>query len=1201
MPDWTSDQLSAIEDRNHNLLVAAAAGAGKTAVLVERIVRLVLDDGIDLDRMLIVTFTQAAAGEMRSRISGRLLEEMDCNLDKQSYLLEQLSLLNRATISTLHSFCLEVVKKNFHLVDIDPNFRVGDQTECALVKLDVLEELMEEEYASGEPEFLRLVEMFGTSKDDQPLQDLILRTYEFVQSQPEPLAWLRNQVDKFAQAGEDLHECPWIAELRQQLGGELSGLAAVFQAARETALQPGGPGAYLQALDRDLETVEKLNQKLSAGIDDFYDQLELLQFTKLVPAGKDTDQHLRDEAKSLREQGKKLLRDIKESYFFQSPADFSRDMAEMHLSMEYLYGLVAKFSSLYRQHKAERGILDFNDLEHLALRILADIRAANSYQQRYSHIFVDEYQDSNLVQETILDRIRSGDNLFLVGDVKQSIYRFRLADPDLFMHKHRTYPKDGNSADKRIDLLKNFRSRPEIISGINHIFSKIMSKEMGEIEYDRESWLSPGIELPEGIREEITPPALELLLIDQQAAGEEDHEEDGEDNLAEISNVEVEALQAASSIQQLRGQSFYDTKLGSCRPLQYRDMVVLMRATRSQAEVYYDTLTAAGIPVYADVDRGYFQALEINIFINLLKLIDNKRQDLPLLSVLRSPIGGFSLDDLIAVRSNRPNTTFFEALESYVEEHSDELGCRLQEFIRRLRTWKEESRIMEIDEFIWMLMLDTGYYHYVGAMPGGQQRQANLRILLERAGQFQTTAWRGLFHFLQFIAKVEAGSSDMGMAKILGENEDVVRIMSIHKSKGLEFPVVIVAGLGRNFNTRDTSAPVLFHKDLGLGPRYINPELRTARDTLARIAMKNAIRLESLAEEMRILYVACTRPRDRLILLGSVRNLERQVNKWSRAINPFQLSRARSFLDWLGPVVLRHPGGEKLRELICWNPANPAEEVPNFNWRLQIISRRQLTGAESFAAGTNLAGDGYKELPAASPQQELIWSRLNWEYPYPEAAHIPSKISVSQLKEVYAGGLDRANQIAGEITPQPGFMNESGQLSFSGATRGSIVHTVMQHLDLDRIRSAADVQAQLEELVAREILRPEETQAIEPNKIMNFFNSDLGRRLLHSPRTYREVPFNLVFKAGRVFAGLETSEEELLLQGIIDLCFHEDGHMILVDYKTDRVTPQNRQEIIERYRIQLSVYREALEKIKMMPVKESYIYLFDSEEAVKID
>jgi len=1200
MPDWTGDQLSAIVDRNHNLLVAAAAGAGKTAVLVERIVRLVLDDGIDLDRMLIVTFTQAAAGEMRSRISARLLEEMDCNPEKQNYLLEQLSLLNRATISTLHSFCLEVVKKHFHLVDIDPNFRVGDQTECALVKLDVLEELLEEEYESADSEFLRLVEMFGTSKDDQPLQDLILRTYEFVQSQPEPLGWLRNQVDKFAQAGEDLHECPWMVELRQQLGGALSGLAAVFQAAREAALQPGGPGSYLPALDRDLETVEKLNQKLSAGIDEFYEQLELLQFTKLVPAGKDTDPLLREEAKSLREQGKKLLRDIKESYFFQSPADFSRDLAEMHPAMDYLHVLVAKFSSLYRQHKAERGILDFNDLEHLALQILADIRAANSYQQRYKYIFVDEYQDSNLVQETILDRIRLGDNLFLVGDVKQSIYRFRLADPDLFMHKHRTYPKEGNSVNKRIDLLRNFRSRPEIISGINHIFSRIMSKELGEMEYGRESWLCPGIELPEYMREEISAPALELLLIDQQS-GEEDHEEDREDTLAEISGVEVEALQAANSIKQLHGRSFYDTKSGSCRPLQYRDMVVLMRATRSQAEVYYDTLTSAGIPVYADVDRGYFQALEINIFINLLKLIDNKRQDIPLLSVLRSPIGGFSLDDLIAVRSHRPNTTFFEAMESYVEESGGELGNRLREFIRRLHLWKEESRIMEIDEFIWMLMLETGYYHYVGAMPGGQQRQANLRILLERAGQFQTTAWRGLFHFLQFIAKVEAGSSDMGMAKILGENEDVVRIMSIHKSKGLEFPVVIVAGLGRNFNTRDTSAPVLFHKDLGLGPRYINPDLRTARDTLARIAMKNAIRLESLAEEMRILYVACTRPRDRLILLGSVRNLERRVKKWSNAINPFQLSRARSFLDWLGPVVLRHPDGKILRDIIGWNPDSADEEGPDYRWQLQIIGRQQLMGPDASAAGMSLAGDGNKELPAGSPEHDLVWSRLNWEYPYPEAAHIPSKISVSQLKEVYAGSLDRAGRITGEITPQPGFMNETGQLSFSGATRGSIVHTVMQHLDLDRVRSAAEIAAQLEELVAREILRPEETQAIESQKIMKFFNSDLGRRLLHTPCIFREVPFNLVFKAARVFSGLEASEEELLLQGIIDLYFLEDGQLVLVDYKTDRITPQNRLEIIERYRIQLSVYREALEKIQMQPVKESYLYLFDSEEAVKID
>ncbi len=1206
MPEWTKEQQEAITDRDNNLLVAAAAGSGKTAVLVQRIIELILQDQVNIDEMLIVTFTQAAAGEMRERISRALLAELEMSEANGEYLRAQINLLNRASISTLHAFCKDVVRRYFHVIDISPNFRVGDATETDLMKLEALEELLENEYEKNSPDFLKLVEMFGGGRDDTPLQNLVLRTYEFIQSKPDPLAWLQARAGDFKMDLAEFAHCPWLQSLTRQLQIELTGALNLFNEAWVKAGLPMGPLAYQTALQTDLEIVAKLFAALNDSMAAFYEQLQQVRHPTLARAGKDIDTQLQDEVKGLRDQGKKVIKEIQSKILFQSPEEFCQDLNELYPSIEYLYQLVNAFTGGYKEKKADKGIVDFNDLEHFALAVLADPEIAGEYRRKYAYIFVDEYQDSNLVQETILNLIKRPNNIFLVGDVKQSIYRFRLADPSLFLDKYETFAKQSEGANRRLDLSKNFRSRPAIIDGVNDIFSRIMSPDFGEMEYDEKVYLCSGVVTPADLSEELSAPTLELILIDKNSSSPAAEEPADEDEAGEIGDVEVEARIAVERIKELYGQRFYDTTLGCYRPLEYRDIVVLMRATRSQADVYYETFMAAGIPVYADVERGYFQTLEINIFMNLLKLIDNKRQDIPLVSVLRSPIAGFSLDDLISIRADSKAATYYEAVEEYLQNHQDPLQSKLQAFIDRLSTWKEEARFKDMDEFIWHLLLATKYYYYVGAMPGGAQRQANLRILLERANQYQSTSLKGLFHFIKFVDKLQAGSSDMGMAKILGENENVVRIMSIHKSKGLEFPVVILAGLGRGFNTMDTKASVLFHKDLGLGPVYVNPDLRITRDTIARIALKNRIKMESLAEEMRILYVACTRPRDKLILIGSVRDLSRRVKRWSKGVSPFQLARGLCHLDWIAPVVMCHPDGDKLRDLDPMFFDTGAVCQFDYQWQVKIINRSEKNhAAQNRQEEINLDAMLHEHLlNVNSPEQEVIWGRLNWNYLYPEAVKIPSKVSVSQVKNLQAHGLKSLALTAVSMAVQPQFMLAaapgSGTPSFSGADKGTIMHFMMQHLDLSRVNSEAEIDEQIREMVSRELLREEEAAVVDSSRIRRFFNSPLGQRVLKADRVYREVPFNLVYKAASIFADLENCDEELLLQGVIDLYFQEGEELVLVDYKTDRITSANRVELIEKYRVQIILYKTALEKILGRTVKASYLYLFDCDEAVAI-
>lgn len=1186
MREWTTEQKQAIDLRGKNLLVAAAAGSGKTAVLVERVIQLLLQDKVDIDEMLVVTFTKAAAGEMRERVSNALVKALNHPGPHLQHTRRQLTRLNRASISTLHSFCTEVIRRYYHLVNIDPGFRVADQNEAGLMQAEVLESVMESAYEEGLPQFLGFIEIFAPGKNDRGVKEMLLEVYRFIQSQPYPLQWLREHVADYDLSETQLAQSHWLKSILETSEVEIAAAQDRFNRATALCHQPGGPAAYLDALREDLEAGDTMSKAVPLGFQALLEARARVRHPRLK-AQRGGDEALKAAVKQLRQEGKDLLKGPGQDLFSKGLADWGRELNEMYPYLKLLEQLLQAFVHKYQERKAEKGWVDFNDLEHLALAILQDPLAAREYRQRYKYIFVDEYQDSNLVQETLLNCIARPDNLFMVGDVKQSIYRFRLADPGLFLEKYRLYEEEGNTACQRIDLKINFRSQPRIIAAVNYVFARTMNRHVGELDYDEKAFSFSGLKLPE----KASVP-VKLTLIDKQPILKE--AERGEDR----SDAAREASVVARIIKDLKGRPIYDAGLGGSRPIEYRDMVVLLRVTRNWSAEFVEVFAEQGIPAYADTSSGYLGAVEVELIVNLIRLIDNHQQDIPLLGVLRSPLFALSSTDLIAIRLGRPQGAFYEACDAYSRRTDDPLAERLRQIKQQLQTWRREARYLSVQELIWRILMESGYYYHVAALPGGLQRQANLRALVERAHQFEKGSLKGLFNFIRYIEKLIGQDADMEIARMLSENDDVVRVMSIHKSKGLEFPVVIMAGLGKQFNLSDSKSRVMLHKDLGIGTNYVNLTNRRYSESLPGIAIKSRLRLEGLAEEMRILYVGMTRAQSRLHLVGTVKDLPGRVRLWNRPQGRYELSQAKGFMDWLGPVLLQHPDGGPLRDYLE-TPCHLIEEDHGANWQLEVIGSNDLfageqeQGADQSELLPQLAA-GQESYPAAGLKE--IEHRLGWRYPYAEATGLPSKMNVSELR--LATSKDEAMVAIPVLNKRPLFMSHQEQLS--GAQIGTITHHFMHYIDLEQVKGRASLQCQLEQMVQKQLLTPSEADAVPVGNILAFFRSGLGQRVLRSRRVQREASFNQLIPADQLIAGPGAGDESLLLQGVIDLFFEEEDGLVVVDYKTDYITPENRPDLVEQYRPQVTAYCMALGAIERRPVKAGYLYFFRSKEAVQV-
>lgn len=1204
---FTEEQQKAITLRHKDILVSAAAGSGKTAVLVERIIRMISEGEhpVDIDRLLVVTFTNAAAAQMRERI-GIAIEAKLAQDPTNTHLQRQSTLLHNAKITTIDSFCLFVIRNHFGDIGLDPGFRIGDEGELKLLRRDVLANLLEEQYQQKNEKFLSCVEYFSQSSSDSQLEKYIESLYNFSRSYPWPEDWLLERKNDYQITSvTDMTEQPWCRYLVSYCRTVLKECATQLLLAGQIALQPAGPYYYGEMLEKEAQMLVSAAEK--ERFEDLYACLKDMKFETLrSKKDESVDAALKDRAKDLRDAVKKQVAQLRERFFAVLPDTAVARMQQAAEPVATLMELVILFADRFAEKKREKNIVDFSDMEHFALEILVrkgengkvePTRAAEEYRHYFAEILIDEYQDSNFVQELLLKSI-SGEaagnyNRFMVGDVKQSIYRFRLARPELFIEKYNCY-SNVDSDRQRIDLHQNFRSRKEVIDSVNHVFHKIMHESLGGIAYDDTAALRLGAVYPDGEGYE-----TELMLTEKSKE-------------SEASGKETEAEMIAARIQELhRTLLVTDEHTHALRPVRYSDMVILLRAVQGTAEVFREVLEKAGIPAYVASASGYFGAIEVREILAFLHVLNNPLQDIYLFGTMRSFFGGFTDEEIATIRCSKEKETYlYQDLQAYIADETCDgvqgdactLRDRVKDFLAKIDRYRSLSAYTPIHKLIQTILTDSGYLPYVTVKQGGLQRLANVEMLLVRAAAFEQTSYYGLFHFLRYIEQLEKYEVDYGEADVLDEHADVVRIMSIHKSKGLEFPVCFVAQLGKRFNQNDTTAGLIADVDMGLGVDCIMQETRVCSRTLRKNAIAMKMKLDSLAEELRILYVAMTRAKEKLILTGTVSNLERTQKQmeWNgdEPLSFSALSSATSYLHFLLP---------------CFK----AQQVT-------FVDETALLSSE--ITGQMRLMDLKRELQLSKPDNEFMTALSEkWEraYPYDYLKNLYIKTTVSELKkaqmprlseestvlsaeETTAGGVSTADGFTKKLFDEPetapyipSFIREEEKMS--GTDRGSAYHKVMELLDLPALfQEQADIDAQLSHLVASGKLTETERDAVNERKILDFLNSPIAVRMARAAREgklYREQPFVLGLPASRMGEDLPDTET-VLIQGIIDVFWEEDGKIVVADYKTDRV--QGKEELIRRYKVQLEYYAEALERLMGKPVTEKIIYSFGLSAEIQL-
>jgi ATP-dependent helicase/nuclease subunit A len=1233
---WTDDQWKAIVANGRDILVAAAAGSGKTAVLVERIIKKITDNDnpIDVDRLLVVTFTNASAQEMKNRIGEALDKELAVN-PASPHLRKQLSLLGRASISTIHSFCLEVIRTYYYLLDIDPGFRIANETEIELLKEEILEEILEDEYGTPNNElFFDLVDRYTGDRSDADLQDMILKLYTEARAHPNPEQWLDGLVALYDVEGKTIDDLPYTKHLLDDVILRLEAAKHYLQKAIELAGKPGGPKPRIETFEADMIQLNRLMEAADASWQEVYEAMQEVTFPSLKRIKKEAyEETLLDQTQKLRNKAKDVVQKLQEELFTRAPERYVNDLAVLHPVIQKLVDIVKMFAARFQEVKREKGIVDFTDLEHFCLEILKEPSASGNhlvpspvamqYRDKFVEVLVDEYQDTNLVQESILQLVtkdtEEAGNLFMVGDVKQSIYRFRLAEPGLFLKKYKRFTPDGLDGGMKIDLSKNFRSRAEVLDGTNFIFKQIMGESVGEIDYDEEAELRLGASYPESSKT-----AAEFIVVDRQTGDEkedEEYTETGEYDLLDLETSQLEARLIAKKIKELieTGYEVYDRKHDTMRPVSYRDFVILLRSL-PWAPQMMEEFKKHGIPVYAELTTGYFEATEVSIMVNVLRIIDNPAQDIPLASVLRSPMVGVTDEQLAILRIHMKKGSFYQVIQSYLKNEGmqDDLFQKLQWFMTHLEQWRSFARQQSLSELIWKIYRDTGYYDFVGGLPGGKQRQANLRVLYDRARQYEATSFRGLFRFLRFIERMLDRGEDMGAARAVGEQEDVVRIMTIHKSKGLEFPIVFVAGLSRKFNKQDINKRFLLHKDLGFGSKFVDPQKRITYTTFPQLAIARKMKMELIAEEMRVLYVALTRAKEKLYLIGTVKDKEAELERWREAsehrnwlLPDYIRAQATSYMDWIGPALLRHQDSAGIASQRFQVP----EEIFHYpaRWHMEAIEAAELHAIEEEEQRQSLelleAVQQQQEVPIESPYKEQVYERLTWQYGYIDAVTHRAKQSVTDIKRNYQllgedGDTQFTKPFRTPIQERPRFMEKKGLTS---AERGTAMHMVMQHIDYKKEITKETVQEELANMVNNELLTEEQAESVEAEAVAAFFQSPLGKRMKEAKRVQREVPFTMMIEAKDAYQDWTGEKEQVLVQGIIDCLIEEDDGIVLVDFKTDSITnrfaggfEEAKPILEERYRTQIAMYSLAVEKSLHQTVKEKYLYFFDGNRILQI-
>ena len=1176
---FTASQQKVIDLRGKNILVSAAAGSGKTAVLVERIIGRITDPDhpADIDRLLIVTFTNAAAGEMKERIAMAIEKKLEENPEDEN-LQRQATLIHHAQITTIDSFCLFLIKNHFNEIGLDPGFRVADPGEIKLIMQDSMNEILEEGFQKEESaeKFRLLFDSLAFRGKEKILEETILKIFQFSESFPWPEEWLEERYyDYQTEEGKE-----WHIILRSFFKEQLGHIKATLQLAMKICTKEDGPYMYLSALQSDQELIEKIE---TSEWNTIYEILEHLSFsrisTKKDPAVSEEKKEL---VKELRDRIKKDLGKLKEEFFPFSPEIMKMQMKETSQILNSLIDAVLLFRERFRAKKREKNILDFSDMEHLALEILITrerkldrdgkpgflpTKTALEYREYFREIMVDEYQDSNLVQEYLLQSIAGETpNRFMVGDLKQSIYKFRLARPEIFLEKYETYSENEEEENCRIDLHKNFRSRSEVIESVNDVFYQIMGKDLGKVEYTEKEALFFGAQYPDCGEDYGT----EILLL-------EETEEDAR---------QAEAAMAARKIKSMVDRFLVtDKATGEIRKAAYSDFVILLRTNAGWDEVFYQVFTEQGIPAAVTNKTGYFSAVEVQTVLNFLRVLDNPLQDIPLYGTMKSLFGGFTEEEIVAIKREKKKS-LYENLKMQEEE-------KAVLFLKRLEEYRDLVALLPLHKLLRKYLEETGYYYYYMALPGGQQRAANLKMLLEKAESYEKTSYFGLFHFIRYMEQLQKYDIDEPEAGITNEAADVVRIMSIHKSKGLEFPICFLCGLSKKINQRDAQEGLICDMDLGIGMEYRNPVKRIRRGDIRRNVLAGKIRRDNLGEELRILYVAMTRAKEKLIMTGTIKDFEQKMRtlehlkmQEEEKLPGYILFHASSYLDLILAASIRK--GKNLRIFL----ENPFEintillekEVKN------VLQRAELEYRMSYMENKEVL-EGKKE---------KFRENFNFLYHHGDLEGLYAKTSVSELKMKAMEEKDEeAYQLfeLPEITEYlPAFIEEKEEIS--GVRRGNAYHRIMELMNFDPLPAVEELFYSMKQLEEEKILDPAYLPLIRKKKMEAFLNSDLAKRMAKAAekkKLFREQPFVLGISANQIEKRFP-EEEKVLIQGIIDAFFEEEGELVVIDYKTDRIkTPE---ELISRYEEQLKYYADALEQVTGKRVKEQLIYSFALDQVL---
>lgn len=1217
--NWTAEQTQVIESRNKNLLVSAAAGSGKTAVLVERIIRMVTDPehAIDIDKLLVMTFTNAAAAQMRERV-GAAIEQKLAETPDNEHLQIQAALVHHAQITTIDSFCLNLIRNHFNRLELDPAFKIGDEGELTLLRADVMQEMLEDYYAQDDVQFERFVETYAQGKSDAGIEDYIMQVYTFSQSNPYPEQWLltcRQELE--VRDEDDLMRMPWMQFLMGDLKKQAEELCVQAEEALETCREDEYLCAYVPMFEQDLKKLQAIGgaqdfEKLCgclAGIS--WDRLATVR-------SKEVDPEKKAYVTGCRDRMKKAVTKMRELYGFADPQEMLADLRCTGEAVGKLLELAGEFARRYQEKKKDRNLVDFNDLEHEALKVLTcyeegELRytdVADELSAQYEEVLVDEYQDSNLVQETLLHAVskeRFGHpNVFMVGDVKQSIYKFRLARPELFLEKYDSYAPYGTEGKdcQKIELHQNFRSRSQVLEGINAVFYRIMTRNLGNIRYTKDAALHPGAVFADA--EGRTAGLPELLVVDTGAASLQQLD----DEAADYTSREIEAKLITAKIREMtdpeKGMLVWDKKKngkGGYRIAEYRDMVILLRSTSGWTETLLSVLMNEGIPAYAESRMGYFNTIEVETVLSLLAVIDNPMQDIPLAAVLRSPVAGVTDRELAGIMAvyrkaavKGQDRGLYAAVRMYLEPDAVQANdiqtdaavrTKLSAFMELLQTFRQESTYLPIHELLYRVYERTGYYDYVSAMPAGETRKANLDMLVEKAAAYEQTSYKGLFHFIRYIENLKKYNTDFGEATTVGEEDNTVRIMSIHKSKGLEFPIVFLAGMGKKFNKQDVYGKILIDPELGIGTDYLDLEQRLKTTTLKKNVLRRKMELDGLGEELRVLYVALSRAKEQLIMTGTDRYLQKSMEKFAQVpvVNgqiPYTiLSTAGSYLDWMFMGMSGGCSQIKLTEV-------PVQEIVGEELVRQVKNRQSREGL------LNLDAD----LQYHEEFRTMLDRHLNYRYPYESDIYLHTKMSVSELKK------------QGQLVDEAGSVRQSGpleepRLSLSetppdggyGATRGTAYHRAMELLPFDQMKEPKDVDEYLDALVEKKHFAKESRQMVDSGTIWTFLQSELGRRMSQAQkegRLFKEQQFVMGIPACEM--GVGDSEELIVIQGIIDAYLEEDGQLVIMDYKTDKV--RRAETLVEHYKKQLDYYQRALEQMTGKPVKEKIIYSMTLQQEI---